>query len=934
MMSNGYFALVLHAHLPYVRHNEANRLEERWVFEALTESYIPLLWVLEEQPESLSWTLSFSPPLLELLNDPVIQKRYLEHLDLTLKLIKKEKNHSKNKQEKDVIGFYEKRYKKLMDTYQNHDCQIVKAFKSFMDEGKVTCITSAATHAFLPYVQTEQGVKAQVLAGINTYEKYFGEKPTGFWLPECAYSPGIDKVLADAGIRYTFVDEQTILKSKPVPGKGIGAPVYSPHGVALFPRNQIISETIWNSSVGYPGDFDYREFYRDIAYERDYDYIKGFIHPDGIRIDTSLKYWRITGRTENKDWYSRVQAEEKIKQHSFDFNKRINEYLHNNEQSFPPQIVTAPFDAELFGHWWFEGPEFLLQSMEVSSEQNISWITPQEFLHRHYQDLETVRPSFSTWGRNGTGEVWLNEANAWMYRHLHFCEKKLVELAAELSNGKVNIVIERYANQMVREWMLAASSDWAFIIEGNSAAQYAKERFQEHIERFHTLYESIQNGSYNINEISDYENEYPFIMMNLWPFFKNQHDLYVINQYAKENDTVGKKILMLSWEFPPMVVGGLSRHVFDLSRKLIDLGHEVYVLTSAVDGYPDYEINNGVHVYRIKGKQPSFDSFFHWTGSLNLAMADHAVELSKKIKFDCIHAHDWLVAVAALAMKKELDLPLITTIHATEHGRNNGITSPLQYEINQKEWELMDASESLIVCSSYMKNELTDVFQMPEEKITILPNGIDPQQLTVESNLKLKDEIRSYNELLLFSVGRLVKEKGFQTIIEAAEILRNKGLQVRFVIAGKGPLFEELNEMVSQKHLENYVHLAGFVSDEERNEWFAKADAALFPSHYEPFGIVALEGMISGKLTIVSDTGGLREIIEHEKTGLKVYPNDPNSIVWAVEYMFANRDNCKEMARRGEETARTVFSWDSIADRTADLYNRIHKKCAKVGGMV
>jgi 1,4-alpha-glucan branching enzyme len=932
-MSNGYFALVLHAHLPYVRHKEANRLEERWVFEALTETYIPLLWVLEEQPESLSWTLSFSPPLLELLNDPVIQKRYLEHLDLTLKLIKKEKNHSKIKHEKEVIAFYEDRFKKIMQTYQQYDCQIIKAFKTYRDEGKITCITSAATHAFLPYVQTEQGLKAQILAGINTYERYFGEKPTGFWLPECAYSPGIDKVLADAGIRYTFVDEQTVLKSKPLPRKGIGAPVYSPHGVALFPRNQFISETIWNSSVGYPGDSDYREFYRDVAYERDYEYIKGFIHPEGIRIDSSLKYWRITGDTEKKDWYNRVRAVEKVKLHSFDFNNRIDEYLHNNEQSYPPQLITAPFDAELFGHWWFEGPEFLKQAMVVSSEQNISWITPQEFLHRHYQDLDTVRPAFSTWGKNGTGEVWLNETNAWMYRHLHYCEKKLVELAANLSKEKANIVIERYANQMVREWMLAASSDWAFIVEGNSAAHYAKERFQEHIERFHALRQSIQNGSFNVNEISDYENEYPFISMDLWPLFKNQHDLYVENQYKKQQ-TKGKKILMLSWEFPPMVVGGLSRHVFDLSRKLIDLGHEVYVLTSSVEGYPDYEINNGVHVYRIAGKQPAFDSFFHWTGSLNFAMAEYAAELSKKIHFDCIHAHDWLVSVAALAIKNELDIPLITTIHATEHGRNNGITSPLQYEINQKEWELMDGSDSIIVCSTYMKQELMEVFQIPEDKITILPNGIDPDQLMIKSQKNMDYHNRPHNELLLFSVGRLVKEKGFQTIIEAAEILRNKGLQVKFVIAGKGPLLDELREMVKQKQLDNYVYLAGFVSDEERNEWFAKADAALFPSHYEPFGIVALEGMASGKLTIVSDTGGLKEIIDHETTGLKVYPNDPHSIVWAVEYMFANREHCKEMARKGEETAKTVFSWDSIAERTADLYKKIHNKTAKVGGMV
>lgn len=932
-MSNGYFSLVLHAHLPYVRHNEANRLEERWVFEALTETYIPLLWVLEEQPESLSWTLSFSPPLLELLNDSVIQKRYLEHLDLTLKLIQKEKKHSAEPDEQTVIQFYEERFKKIMQTYQEHDCQIIKAFKDYMDQGKVDCITSSATHAFLPYIQTEQAVRAQIISGVQTFEKYFGEKPTGFWLPECAYSPGVDKILAEAGIRYTFVDEETLLRSKPVPSKGIGAPVYSPHGVALFSRNQCISETIWNSSVGYPGDYDYREFYRDVAYERDFEYIKSFIHPEGIRIDSGLKYWRITGETENKDWYKREWAIKKLQQHSDDFSHRIKEYLHTNKQSYPPQLVTAPFDAELFGHWWFEGPEFLLRTMEVSLEQNINWITPQGFLHRHYRDLETVRPCFSTWGRNQTGEVWLNESNAWMYRHLHHCERKLVKLAAHLSNGKGNIIVERYANQMVREWMLATSSDWAFIVEGNSAAQYAKERFQQHIERFHTLNESIYNETYHPDEISDYENEYPFLMTDLWHFFQNSHDQYVESNFQTKKDH-RKKILMLSWEFPPMVVGGLARHVYDLSRKLVEQGSEVYVITSSVDGYPEHEVNNGVHVYRVAGKQPNFESFFHWTGSLNIAMAEQAISLAKKFDFDCVHAHDWLVSVAALAIKKELGIPLLTTIHATEHGRNKGITSPLQYEINQKEWELMDGSDHLIVCSKYMRAELVNVFQIPEEKITILPNGIDPDQIAYQSNITLQHD-ESNNDLLLFSVGRLVKEKGFQTIVEAAEILRNKGRRVKFVIAGKGPLFEELNEMVRQKGLEQFVHLAGFVSDEERNEWFAKADAALFPSHYEPFGIVALEGMAAGKLTIVSDTGGLREIIDHEQTGLKVYPNDPKSIVWAVEYILSNRERCKEIAQNGEKIAKTVFSWESIAEKTAELYVNIHKnKTSKVGGIV
>jgi 1,4-alpha-glucan branching enzyme len=316
-----------------------------------------------------------------------------------------------------------------------------------------------------------------------------------------------------------------------------------------------------------------------------------------------------------------------------------------------------------------------------------------------------------------------------------------------------------------------------------------------------------------------------------------------------------------------------------------------------------------------------------------MAIAEQAIALSKKVKFDCIHAHDWLVSVSALALKKELNIPLISTIHATEHGRNNGITSPLQYEINQKEWELMDGSDKLIVCSNYMKKELTEVFKIAEEKLSILPNGIDPDMIRTNGGIEKESGCKGKKELLIFSVGRLVKEKGFQTIIQAAELLKQKSVAVKFVIAGKGPLYDELRDLIQVKQVAEYVHLAGFVSDEERNMWFGKADAALFPSHYEPFGIVALEGMASGKLTIVSDTGGLKEIIEHGETGLKVYPDDPHSIVWAVEYMIENPDRCYQIARLGEETARTIFSWDSIADKTAQMYEQLISEIGILGGV-
>jgi 1,4-alpha-glucan branching enzyme len=910
-LKEGYYSLVLHAHLPYVRHKEEGRLEERWLFEAITESYIPLLWELKGTKVKDAVTVSFSPPVLEMLADPIIQERYLDYLMKTEELLLKEAEIAETKEEQELVLFYKERYQKIKNTFLELNKNILAGFRDLFERGVIVCITSAATHAFLPYVKTTAAIRSQVIEAKRCFKQHFGVDPKGFWLPECAFTPGIDRILVEEGIQYSFVDEHAIVNADPTPSKGSGSPIYSPHGLILFPRHTDLSSKVWSSTLGYPGDVDYREFYRDIAYEREWEYIKPYVHEE-VRIDTGIKHKRITGNGEYKEIYVPDWAKGKVQAHADDFVSSIEDEINEHgDQCYPPYLMMTPFDAELFGHWWFEGPEWIGQVLQ-KGENRIQFITPETYINRHYQDFETGHVSFATWGREGYGHVWVNETNQYLYRHHQRMETDLATLVALFSNPSE--LEQRALKQMVREWMLAVSSDWAFIIDGNSAVQYAEERFSTHLSRFDAIKGKLLNGSIQENWLSVIEEGFPFLKEIDQNVFFSPHDSYV---QAKE-DEGGKSdqkrsILMLSWEFPPMMVGGLSRHVFDLSRAMVRAGHEVHVVTSHVDGYPDYEVNQGVHVHRINGLQPQSDNFFDWVASLNLAMVQYINKFARKQDFDIIHAHDWLVGVAASALKRSLQIPLLATIHATEHGRNNGIHSELQYEINQKEWELTYEADHVIVCSEYMQNELESIFSIPSEKLSIIANGVDFELIKPKSS---SNSIQPNDAFTIFSVGRMVREKGYQTVINAAAMLKERNVNIRFVIAGKGPMLETYRNQVRERQLESHVWFLGFISDEERNDWFARCDATIFPSLYEPFGIVALEGLAAGKATIVSDTGGLSGIIRHEENGVKFYPGNEESLVTQVLYLYNHPIVREALATQGLRDVKTRFDWGTIAEQT------------------
>ncbi len=391
----------------------------------------------------------------------------------------------------------------------------------------------------------------------------------------------------------------------------------------------------------------------------------------------------------------------------------------------------------------------------------------------------------------------------------------------------------------------------------------------------------------------------------------------LINEMAQKHSYDWRlKILILTWEYPPNVVGGLSRHVNGLSVHLAEQGHEVHVVTAGNASLAAHEIMSGVHVHRVTPLNNQDDHFLSWIAGLNLAMSFKGEKIAENIKFDIVHAHDWLVGTAGIALKEVLSIPLLSTIHATEHGRNNGIYTEMQRFIHEKELQLMTESDQVIVCSNYMREELLANFHLSDKKITIIPNGIEPCNSKVDSN-KINPFIK--NKRYIFSVGRIVKEKGFETLIEAAQAAKEQGQEIYFVIAGKGPMLERYRKMVTEKQLDHYVAFIGYVTDEERNALLMNSEIAVFPSLYEPFGIVALEAMILGKPTIVSETGGLKGIVMDRQTGLLVVPGDAESLLKNIEFLLQNPQTAEEIGLKGMKIVKSLYGWKRIASQTVNV---------------
>ncbi|UCD59233.1 MAG: DUF1957 domain-containing protein [Candidatus Hydrogenedentota bacterium] len=522
----GYLALMLHAHLPYVRHPEYEEfLEEMWLYEAITETYIPLISIFERLlSEGVDFRLSMSitPPLLSMLSDELLQERYLRHISKLIDLAAREIDRTRWEPHFNRLAqMYYQRFTDARAMFEEeYGRNLISAFKRFQEMGKLEILTCGATHGYLPCLDhNDTAVRAQIQVAVSQYEQHFERPPAGTWLPECAYYPGLDRTLKEAGIKYFVLEAHGVLHASPRPKFGVFAPIYCPSGTAAFGRDIESSKQVWSSIEGYPGDYYYRDFYRDAGFDLDFDYVRPYIQPDGARVFTGMKYYRITGKTDHKEPYDPRRAIEKAAEHAgnFMFNReRQVEHLESLMGRRP--ILVAPYDAELFGHWWFEGPDWLYYLLKKIhfDQKTLRLVTLPEYL-RENPTNQVATPSMSSWGYRGYNEVWLEGSNDWIYRHLHEAAGRMTDLAR--TNGNPRHLIQRALNQAARELLLAQSSDWAFMMKVGTTASYARTRTVEHLLRFTRLYHEIKAGRIDeghLTQIESLDNIFPDIHYSVY----------------------------------------------------------------------------------------------------------------------------------------------------------------------------------------------------------------------------------------------------------------------------------------------------------------------------------------------------------------------------------------------------------------------------------
>ncbi|MFL6500624.1 MAG: glycoside hydrolase family 57 protein [Candidatus Udaeobacter sp.] len=495
----GHFALILHAHLPFVRHPEHEHfLEEEWLFEAITETYIPLLRMMQRLVNDFvpfKLTMSITPTLCAMLQDQLLCDRYVRHLDLLTDLAAREqKRNRKDPQLCELAEFYldlfseTRRY--FVDEWKR---DLLAVFRELRQTGALEIIASAATHGLLPILQQQssRAARAQLLMGRDVYVGLFDGEPAGFWLPECGYARGLELMLQEANLRWFVVDAHGLLFGTPRPCRSIYAPCYTPAGPAGFARDPEASRQVWSAHEGYPGDPAYRDFYRDIGFDLPMEHLGPIAR--GTRKFSGVKYHRITGRGDEKHLYDRRAAKNAAAQHAVHFVKQIHQQIAEiREEGFDP-IIVAPFDAELFGHWWFEGPIFLDQFIRRAAiEQDFNLTTPSKYLAAH-PTQQIVEPAPSTWGENGHLAMWLDPGNAWIYPQLNTAALRMCEVAGKYTAGDANITdtCDRTLKQLARELLLAQSSDWAFLMKTGTAREYATQRTIDHLARFNRLHDQF-----------------------------------------------------------------------------------------------------------------------------------------------------------------------------------------------------------------------------------------------------------------------------------------------------------------------------------------------------------------------------------------------------------------------------------------------------------
>lgn len=389
------------------------------------------------------------------------------------------------------------------------------------------------------------------------------------------------------------------------------------------------------------------------------------------------------------------------------------------------------------------------------------------------------------------------------------------------------------------------------------------------------------------------------------------------------------RVLMLTWEYPPLSVGGLARHVEDLAGELVKT-IDLHILTRGETGLE--QLADPLPVHRIAPYPLQAPDFLTWVLQLNMALLQEGVRLFETTgPFELVHAHDWLVAFAARALKHLYRIPLVATIHATEAGRNQGLHNDGQRYIAGVEWWLTYEAWRVIVCSEYMQQEVGRQFQLPVDKMAVIPNGVNPKKFQVTADPSFRACFAYPWEKIIFFVGRLVPEKGVQVLLQAMPAILRRCPEAKLVVAGQGPMEDALKNQAQSLGIGYKTHFCGYLDDTERNRLYACADVAVFPSLYEPFGIVALEAMAAGVPVVAADVGGLGEIVRDGENGLKARPGSASSLADHIARVLTDPGLADHLNSRAASWIKNVYNWEKIAGRTLTVYEEILREARRTG---
>ncbi|MCK4936212.1 MAG: DUF1957 domain-containing protein [Elusimicrobiales bacterium] len=500
----GSLMLMLHAHLPYVNHpGTTDFAEESWLFEAVVETYVPIISMIENLAKDgirPCITISISPTLGAMLENKLLEKKLNDYINSRLELISKE-THSANNNPLllKTLKVYEELYSLAAKTMRRYHGNLITPFKQFQQAGLIEIITSSATHAVLPLLSHPEALRAQIAVASDDYQDRFNKKSRGFWMPECAYDKRLDTYIKLAGFDYTFMEAHAVKKSR----YGVYAPLKTQKGLNIFARDISSSKEVWNSKYGYPGDSSYREFYRDLGYDADYEYIKPYTGMGKGRKPLGIKYHRVTGDVDlaQKALYDPDLAKATVARHAEDFlNKRLKQMDDIYSDSSIKPIIVGCYDAELFGHWWFEGPAFVEAIIRRIREERLplQFVMPGEYIDS-CQEPESIEPEISSWGENGYFDPWINESNDKIYPDIIATTERMIETAGRFKNQRINNVTVRALNQAARETLLSQNSDWPFLMYINSHCDYAFSRINNHCENANKLLTQIIEK--NIEEV-------------------------------------------------------------------------------------------------------------------------------------------------------------------------------------------------------------------------------------------------------------------------------------------------------------------------------------------------------------------------------------------------------------------------------------------------